>query len=489
MKLSEIKLDEAIYPRKGVSAKLVEAYVSALDLQAEDPDLPKFPPIEVQQVSGYLKPGDVAWLLVDGAHRLAAYAQRKIETIEAAEWQPGVVLDYETNKNDLRLRSANLNVTHGAKLSASDQEKVACDIAENDREGKHTEQVIARMLGVSRVTVNGWISAIRNRQRASRDNEIIKLARLGWTQAEIADTVGVAQQRVTQITNNVTPDKISNLISEGRDMPYIADLHRMSLPLAWSLRLEGKTDQERFSDKELNWGLRTWDLWNFNKCDERFGDNWPGRIPAQLVAHTLFYFSKPGDLVFDPMAGGGVVPDTCLAFGRKCRAFDLSTRESRPEIQKHEWALDNMTWPALGGYGKKPHLIFFDPPYFSKMKADYAEKAEGNGTSISDLSRTDYLRFFAQFFELARKNVREGGRLAFLNADWRDFQSTAAMDEDPTAAITMFDYARLMTDAGWQITHTIDTPLSSERFTGNVVSHMQSNHTLGTTRRTLLIAR
>ena len=41
--------------------------------------------------------------------------------------------------------------------------------------------------------------------------------------------------------------------------------------------------------------------------DERFGDDWPGRIPAQLVAHTLFYFTNPGDLVFDPMAGGCVV--------------------------------------------------------------------------------------------------------------------------------------------------------------------------------------
>jgi hypothetical protein len=63
------------------------------------------------------------------------------------------------------------------------------------------------------------------------------------------------------------------------------------------------------------------------------------------------------------------------------------------------------------------------------------------------------------------------------------------MDEDPTAAITMFDYARLMTDEGWQITHRIECPLSSERFTGNMVSHMQSNRTLGTTGRTLLIAR
>jgi len=52
--------------------------------------------------------------------------------------------------------------------------------------------------------------------------------------------------------------------------------------------------------KELGWGLRTWDQWKFNECDERFGDDWPGRIPAQLIAHTLFYFTKPGDLVLDP---------------------------------------------------------------------------------------------------------------------------------------------------------------------------------------------
>ena len=86
--------------------------------------------------------------------------------------------------------------------------------------------------------------------------------------------------------------------------------------MVWSLALEGKEDIERF--KELNWGLRTWDLWNWNDCDKRFGDDWPGRIPAQMIAHILYYFSDQNDLVFDPMAGGGVVEDTCLAFNRKC---------------------------------------------------------------------------------------------------------------------------------------------------------------------------
>ena len=36
-------------------------------------------------------------------------------------------------------------------------------------------------------------------------------------------------------------------------------------PMVWSLALEGKDDLQRF--KELNWGLRTWDLWNWNDCD------------------------------------------------------------------------------------------------------------------------------------------------------------------------------------------------------------------------------
>ena len=139
-----------------------------------------------------------------------------------------------------------------------------------------------------------------------------------------------------------------------------------ALPI--SLRLEGKTDQEKF--KELGWGLRTWDQWNFNECDERFGDDWPGRIPAQLIAHTLFYFTKPGDLVLDPMAGGGVVPDVCMLFERKCQSFDLAVRDNRPEILCHHWDPRNWKWPIT----KKPDLIFFDPPYYIKKEKEYEKK-------------------------------------------------------------------------------------------------------------------
>ena len=266
-------------------------------------------------------------------------------------------------------------------------------------------------------------------------------------------------------------------------MDYIARHYNMDLALAWSLRLEGKTDQEKF--KELGWGLRTWDKWDFNECDERFGDDWPGRIPAQLVAHTLFYYTNPANLILDPMGGGGVVPDVCLLFGRKCRSFDLSTRENRPEIQYHHWDSRNMKWPLA----KKPDLVFFDPPYFSKKEKEYEKKANENTPSISSYTKEEYEGFLEGFFLLAQKKSKETTRMAFLNADWRDFESTPASKEKPDNSITIFDYHRLLSKTGWKVTHRIECPLSSERLSGNQVQRMQDKRILGTVGRTLLIAK
>ena len=98
---------------------------------------------------------------------------------------------------------------------------------------------------------------------------------------------------------------IRKSLEDGLAVSEVAKKHGWPEPLVWSIALAGKSDLDRF--KALIWGLRTWDVWNCNDCDKRFGDDWPGRIPAQLIAHILYYFSEQGDLVLDPMAGGGVV--------------------------------------------------------------------------------------------------------------------------------------------------------------------------------------
>ncbi|GAG19256.1 unnamed protein product, partial [marine sediment metagenome] len=261
-------------------------------------------------------------------HRWSAFKESGIKKIAAVEWKKKP-LDYEKSKIMLLLEAAECNTSHGDRLSAKDKKRIARDIASIDPECIWTESALAEKLGVIRQTFNAWISDIRARQKSSRNTVILRLSRLGWVHEKIAEVVGLSRNRISEIVGNANFGNIDTLLTQGHDMDYIARHYNMDLALAWALRLEGKTDQEKF--KELGWGLRTWDRWNFNECDERFGDDWPGRIPAQLVAHTFFYFTKPGHLVLDPMAGGGVVPDVCLVFGRKCLSFDLAPGDNRPE--------------------------------------------------------------------------------------------------------------------------------------------------------------
>ena len=232
----------------------------------------------------------------------------------------------------------------------------------------------------------------------------------------------------------------------------------------------------------MGWGLRTWDHWYFNDIDQRFGDDWPGRIPAQLIAHILYYFSDQNDLVFDPMAGGGVVADTCLAFNRKCWSFDMDDRpDTRPEIEPCFWDITNLKWPIKGK--TKSDLILFDPPYFKKQSNKY------DPDGISGLSKEKYLEFLENFFSLAHANAKKSAQMAFINADWRDFQSTPAREELRGNSIMIDDYLRILNKSGWEHTHIFQAPLSSERFKANVVSAMQKKKIIGVTSRYVIMSR
>ncbi len=109
--------------------------------------------------------------------------------------------------------------------------------------------------------------------------------------------------------------------------------------------------------------------------------------------------------------------------------------------------------------------------------------------SISFLSRKEYLEFYKELFPLFREHTKVNGRIAFLIGDWRDFSGKAAMEEDPKQSILLSDYIKLLERSGWEITHFIDCPLSSQRFKPHQVRRMQKNKTLGVVRRSLIIGR
>jgi hypothetical protein len=78
-------------------------------------------------------------------------------------------------------------------------------------------------------------------------------------------------------------------------------------------------------------------------------------------------------------------------------------------------------------------------------------------------------------------------RLAFINADWRDFQNTQALEEKYKGGILIDDYLDILKRTGWYHTHIIQAPMSSQRFSPVVVSAMQKKGILGITSRYVII--
>ena len=91
------------------------------------------------------------------------------------------------------------------------------------------------------------------------------------------------------------------------------------------------------------------------------------------------------------------------------------------------------------------------------------------------------------FFALLKQNTKKTTRLAFINADWRDFQNKPAAEESGKGAILIDDYLRILNKTGWLHTHIIQAPMSAQRFTAVVVSAMQKKRILGVTSRYVII--
>ena len=460
--ISSIILDESIYPRKAIDPRRVGIFAENIR------DGFKFDPIEVEPAPD--KPGK--YRLLDGAHRWSAYKSTGVTEAEA------VIKNLDGT--DPLLYAAQKAI--GPRQLTEDEARETARRAYNKNPAL-TSSDIGKAIGRSRQTVDSYIADLRAVTQMGLDINIFRMNRLGIPQDRIAKRLGTDQKTIHNHLGKmpVLANLLNSDLSRGFTVPQVAEKHGWTEPMVWSLALEDKEDLERF--KELNWGLRTWDQWEWNDCDKRFGDDWPGRIPAQLIAHILFYFSKQNDLILDPMAGGGVTSDTCLALNRRCWAFEMTDRpEARPEIEPHTWIYSTdspLAWPVSSK--EKPDLIIFDPPYFDKKASDYDEK------SISGLPKKEYLQFLEAFFALLKQNAKKTTRLAFINSDWRDFQNKPASEESRKGAILIDAYLNILNKTGWWHTHFIQAPMSAQRFSAVVVSAMQKKRILGVISRYVII--
>jgi hypothetical protein len=145
-----------------------------------------------------------------------------------------------------------------------------------------------------------------------------------------------------------------------------------------------------------------YDVWRF-RHDAAFGIPHPGAIPPAIVAHTLHYYTAPGALVVDPMAGGGCTIDVCASMGRRILAYDL--QPVRPEIKKND-VKNGLPQEASGC-----DLIFCDPPYHTMRARHYGEGG------VDRVPLAEWVAFLRQLAHTVHAALRPGGYIALLLAN------------------------------------------------------------------------
>jgi DNA modification methylase len=174
-------------------------------------------------------------------------------------------------------------------------------------------------------------------------------------------------------------------------------------------------DLARRIDERTKYGfdLRERNVWAFDTPDPRFGKpNFKGRIPGQIVANALYYYTKPGDYVLDPFAGSGTIADiveTLPHFSdRKYKMYDANPLDERI-------ARNNVLLTGIPEQSNNVDYIFLDPP------TEFTQKDSSTDFEVSlDAARADFVR------ECGRV-LKSGGKVsivmepAFAGKEFIDF--------------------------------------------------------------------
>ncbi len=464
--ITEVKFQERIYPRGKPSTQTIEDYADAL-LAGET-----MPPIILERETNRLLDGYHRWK----AHeRLAANPQLFTNGKRAEDFATIEVEFHDIPEGiPAKLYAAKLSARHGLRLKASEVEALARELCTADPD--LDVKVIAEYVGRSQRSVYDYVRDIKARKEEQERAVLMRLDRLGWTQQEMGDVLGVTQQGAAKLLQQIAELQIvvKSTLTSGIPHSEVAERFNLPLQLIWAIDLDGRDDAERM--KRLNINVQPYDVWNFAKSGDLFGAQHPGRIPGELIAHVLYFYTNQGDVVIDPMVGGGTTLDTCLVMGRKCYGFDIDQRHGRKDVITHNIAVDG--WHPRT---KKADLIFWDPPYFDKMDSSTIGEDGYIEGSISKLDRDAYLDFFSQRLHEAASIVKRGCKLAFLMSDWDD--NTGERD-----GIFLWDYADLIRAAGWKLVRHIQTPLSTQQVHPDIVNKFRASRRLARLERYLLIA-
>ena len=146
--------------------------------------------------------------------------------------------------------------------------------------------------------------------------------------------------------------------------------------------------------------IRVYNSWVFGENDPRFGIPHPGRVPGQIAGNLIYYYTQPGDLVVDPMAGGGSTLDVAKFMGRESLGYDVVPK--RGDIEQ---------WDISKGFPEEcqdAQLIFMDPPYWNVLEEKYSAE------SSSKMTWSEFEDWLHKLVDSAGRTVKIGGFVSLL---------------------------------------------------------------------------
>lgn len=505
MKISEIELDEDIYPRQKVDHETVNSYVEALKASAN------FPPVMVQRIRiAPEKEGDqpkVKNISLDGWHRILAHVKYNelknvtpIEEIEVVHWKEKI-LDKAENLEELRIQATLLNALHGNRMSKDDLEYQIQRIAQYNP--NITQNNLAKTFDriLHRTTIGRWIKKIRQTQEFALRSFILRQHMLGHSFTKTSDQLktiplkNINRAQVNRIYNDDFEkllEIIKNDYEAGKTIPEIINYKDIASidpyseeydeALGWALLQHEKEDLYRFEvfgdSKYQNDSPRVFNVWNFTGCDPRLGQQHPGQIPGQIIMNLLYYYTNQGDLVVDPMAGGGSTIDACLVMGRRCLGYDISP--ARNDITR---------WNLSEGFPEETKgcdFIMLDPPYWNLMQGLYKEKGPAEGIdeeNIAEPTLEKWLEFMQFVASESYKNLKEGGYVAILLEAMVDERGDKEFRDLPLICSKFFD------EVGFKEVHRISAPVSTEVKSARDIEFAKQNKIILDVNRDLTVYR
>jgi hypothetical protein len=326
-------------------------------------------------------------ILVDGFHRWQAFKREGLTEIKASNL--GNISDTE-----IFTEAVVRNSTHGHQLTQKDKGKVVEILWSSvSHLGDGRKQYFVKLLSISERTVETYSEAARKDEKLQQENTAKDMWLDCYTQEQIAEKVGVGRKT------------IDDWIGGFRKLADFAN---------------PPESRQHF------------DVWNF-KIPADNNSSYFGRMPPQVVENLLWLYTDPGDMIFDPFAGGGTTIEVSKRMGRPVWASDRIP--STPTLPIHEHDITT-GFPADAPGGKKGDnrkfdFVILDPPYWMQAKGKYSDDPEDLGNQ--DLPT--FLKSWDKVVKVCKAHTKSDGFIAFIVSPCEDKENDIVTD----LAFQMYD--------------------------------------------------